>query len=329
MQDALPFVEWHRIDIRGERFVPRVDAWMDVRLPWAAMRLGANVLHCPANAAPRLGPPVVLSILDLIPIHTEPDTPHVRQWFRRLRAAASRAHAVLTISAASRDDIIRLLGVSERRIHVHALAPWQSGQGLAPDVPDLPLEASSEPKRPPYVFVFGSLRPNKNLSRLLQAWASLSDVARCGHRVMLVGLSPSERHEVEAMVARLHLVGTCDLVGQVPDTHLAQLLRGATALAYVSTMEGFGLPILEGFMAGVPVITSMASSMPEVAGHAALLVNPFSIEDIADALTRLLADAALRESLVALGKERVSQFSWQDAAEQLRAALTDAAGAST
>ncbi len=322
IRDALPRVTWQQIDIVGERFVPRLDAWMDLRLPWAAVRAGAHVLHCPANAGPRLGPPLVLSVLDLIPIKTQPDRPHVRLWHARLRVAARRARHVLTISEASRRDIVELLGVPEQRIRSHPLAPWQSITGPA-------THRGTEGRRAgsPYVFVFASLRPNKNLTRLLQAWASMSEDARRGHRLLLAGIEPQERSAIERHVTELNVSGSCELVGQVPDGSLAELLRGATALAYVSTMEGFGLPILEAFAAGAAVVTSRASSMPEAAGDAAVLVDPLSFEDIASGLTRLLGDPALRESLVDKGRQRVTRFSWQGSAEQLCSALEESARA--
>ncbi len=325
VREALPFVEWHRIDIRGARWSQQCDTWMEIRLPWAASRIGADVLHCPANAGPRWGIPTVLSILDLIPVAAEPSAPHVQRWFRRLRAAAARARLVLTISAASRQEIVRLLGVPEDRIRLHALAPArlnsQTSIRCAED--QLPAHARSQS---PYVLVFGSLRPNKNLLRVLQAWGSLSDAARQRHRLLVVGLSLAEHESLRHTVAGLGLQDQCELMGQISDDHLGHLLSSATALAYVSTMEGFGLPILEAFDVGTPVVTSDASSMPEVAGGAALLVDPHSVQEIAAALAQILGDPALREQLSARGRTRAAQFSWWQSSRQLRAVLQEAAG---
>jgi glycosyltransferase involved in cell wall biosynthesis len=321
MRETLPFVQWRQIGVIGERFVPRLDPWLDIRLPMAAMRTGADVLHCPANAGPRFGPPLVLSVLDLIPIQTEPESPHVQRWFDRLRMAARRAKRVITISEASRHDIVALLGVPNERIRVQMLAPWQSDSAQT-----VSGAADNVRQGPPYVLAFGSLRRNKNLTRLMEAWASISHQARRGHRLLLVGIEPHERTVIEDRIAAGNLSDAVELVGQVPDEMLASLLAGATALAYVSTIEGFGLPILEAFAAGVAVVTSRTSSMPEVAGDAALLVDPASVGAIAAALSRLLEDDRLRETLIARGRQRVTQFSWQQSAAQLCEALEESAG---
>jgi len=118
------------------------------------------------------------------------------------------------------------------------------------------------------------------------------------------------------------------LTGYVSDDGKRALLAGATVLAYPSRYEGFGFPVLEGFAAGVPVLTSSVASLPEVAGDAALLVDPNDTDAIGEGLVRLLGDAALRERLVAAGRERLANFSWERAAGATAEMLRRAAGRS-
>jgi glycosyltransferase involved in cell wall biosynthesis len=118
------------------------------------------------------------------------------------------------------------------------------------------------------------------------------------------------------------------LTGYVSDDEKRALLAGATVLAYPSRYEGFGFPVLEGFSAGVPVLTSSAASLPEVAGDAALMVDPNDVDAIAEGLVRLFGDPDLRERLVATGRERLATFSWERAAGATAEVLLAAAGRS-
>jgi glycosyltransferase involved in cell wall biosynthesis len=116
--------------------------------------------------------------------------------------------------------------------------------------------------------------------------------------------------------------GYVHFLGQIPEERLPALYRGADAVAYASLEEGFGLPILEGMASGVPVITSNVTAMPEIAAGAALLVDPYSVKDIAHGLDRITSDETLRKELVRLGRERLSQFDWDLSAAKLWGLVT-------
>jgi glycosyltransferase involved in cell wall biosynthesis len=166
----------------------------------------------------------------------------------------------------------------------------------------------------PFILAVGTLQPRKNYVRLIQAFGALP-----GDEVSLViaGGRGWLFDEIFAEVERLGLGGRVIFPGFAADEDLPALYSAASVLAYPSTYEGFGLPILEAFACETPVVTSTASCLPEVAGGAALLVAPTDVEALANALRRLLEDAALRSQLVAAGLERVSQFSWHRSASQL------------
>jgi len=183
----------------------------------------------------------------------------------------------------------------------------------------------------PFALFVGGIEPRKNLGTLVEAFARMGDrepwlVIAGGRTLWAPGGTEALRAQVDALPegARRRVV----LTGYVTDQDKRALLAGATLLAYPSRYEGFGFPVLEGFAAGVPVLTSSAASLPEVAGDAALLVDPNDAEAIGDGLARLFGDAALRERLVAAGRERVATFSWEGAAGATAEVLRGAAGRS-
>ncbi|MGC9333247.1 MAG: glycosyltransferase family 4 protein [Anaerolineae bacterium] len=184
--------------------------------------------------------------------------------------------------------------------------------------------------RAPYVLYLGTLHPRKNLVRLVQAFAHLvsqsSDTTYplAELQLVLAGQKGWLYDEVFAEVRRCGLEGRVVLTGYVADGDLAALLSGAEALAFPSLYEGFGLPVLEAMACGVPVVCSSTSSLPEVAGDAALLVDPLDVEAIASALLRVVTDGDLRRELVGRGLVRARRFSWRRCAQEAMAALEQA-----
>ena len=171
-----------------------------------------------------------------------------------------------------------------------------------------------------YVLAGGSLEPRKNLPRLIAAFALLAREPDMGDvRLVLAGARQRGAGAVEAAVSEHGLTDKVVLTGFVTDAELAALMRGAACFAYVSLYEGFGLPVLEAMAQGPPVVTSKVSSLPEVAGDAALLVDPYDPESIADGMRRVLTDANLAASLREKGAARAGTFSWErTAAEHVR-----------
>jgi alpha-1,3-rhamnosyl/mannosyltransferase len=140
---------------------------------------------------------------------------------------------------------------------------------------------------------------------------------RADHTLLIVGLDTVVRAKYQRQVTTLRADDTIDLYGYVPQTHLPALMSGATCLVYPSLAEGFGLPVLDGFATDTPVLTSNLASLPEVAGDAALLVDPHDTDAIAAGLTEILTSQTLRQQLVAAGRQRRQAFNWSNAADAL------------
>jgi glycosyltransferase involved in cell wall biosynthesis len=235
-----------------------------------------------------------------------------------IRPALRRAAALPCISRAARDDLVRRFPAAAGKASVIPLA---ADARFGTPVDPAPVLARHGIDTP-YVLAVGTVEPRKNLERLLGAWALLPDAVRDAHVLALVG---PRGWDDGAILASARSAGA-RLLGHVSDADLHALYAGCAAFAYPSLYEGFGLPVLEAMAAGAPVVTSSVSSLPEVAGDAALLVDPRDEPAIAAALTRLLTEPALADDLRARGVERAAAFSWRRTAHETYALLTTLAG---
>ena len=167
-----------------------------------------------------------------------------------------------------------------------------------------------------YILGVGTVQPRKNLSRLIEAYSILENLSVELPKLVLVGKIGWLHNETLETVRRLGLEDRVRFTGFVPDNDLPALYSGALFFVYPSYFEGFGLPPLEAMQCGTPVITGNLTSLPEVVGDAGMMVDPFAVNSIADAMRRLLSDAGLRKALSEKGVERAKKFSWIEAARQ-------------
>jgi glycosyltransferase involved in cell wall biosynthesis len=289
-------IEW----VRGEQTL----------LPRLAARAGVDLLHSLGATAPGWGRfRRVVNIYDFN-YRLFPDT-HNALYGRGLdllvRLGARRSQRVIACSESTRRDTQRFLGVPAERTDVVPL-----GLGArAGDVEPTPAAALGIDPRRPIVLTFSDRRPHKNLVRLVEAIASLDHGAESNPLLVIAGYSTPYERELRARIAELRLEDQVRLLPWVPDADREGLYALATAFAFPSLYEGFGLPVLEAMARGVPVACSNAASLPEVAGDAALVFDPHSVDAIADALRRLLGDAELRERLRVAGRERAATFTWE------------------
>jgi glycosyltransferase involved in cell wall biosynthesis len=227
-----------------------------------------------------------------------------------LPIAARRAAAFQCISRSTEADLIQRFPPVAGRTHV---VPLAADERFRADGPSANVDDR------PYVLGVGTLEPRKNLPRLVEAFASLPLETRGDRLLALVGPDGWDAGETLGTIDRHRaLVRT---LGFVPDEQLAALYRGADLFAYPSLYEGFGLPVLEAMRCGTAVLTSSLSSLPEVAGDAAVYVDPTDTADIRAGLARALEDASLRTALSDAGLERSAEFSWTRCASETIAVL--------
>lgn len=286
--------------------------WEQTRLPWLVRRLGIDVLHSPHYTMPVAKPcRSVVTFCDM----TYQLMPELhRRWHRRffpamMRWSAHHADRLIAISESTRHDVIRLLGVAADRIVAIPLAGSPAFRVLpAAEVAAVCQRRGLVPGQ--YLCYVGVLEPRKNVPTLIDAYARIAG-AFPGVSLAIVGRNGWEYEDIFRRVTEHGLGDRVRFLGHVPQDDLVALYNGARAFVYPSRYEGFGLPILEAMQCGTPVVTTTASSMPEVAGEAALLVEPTDVAALADAIARLLSDDTVARDLSARGIARAATFSWE------------------
>jgi len=254
----------------------------------------------------------VCTFHDLFVMTGEYSSPEFRARFtEQARQAAANSDAIIAVSQSTASQVEQLLGVEPSRIHV---VPHGSPHAADP----------SSARRDNLVLFVGVIQRRKNVGRLVKAFERLP----AGWRLALAGASQGygaaeELRVVEESPRRADI----DLLGHLSGEQLTALYARARIFAFPSLDEGFGMRILEAMAHGVPVVTSQCSAMPEVAGDAALLVDPLNIDELAVALTRLCEDEGLREDLIRRGRTRVMQFTWDTAVARTWAVYEKVMGA--
>jgi alpha-1,3-rhamnosyl/mannosyltransferase len=254
---------------------------------------------------------MVFTIYDLSLIRYHRTHPKERVWFFK-HMGKNRLHLVdhvLTISDYIKRDIYDTLDITSSYVSRVHLAPADHFYPRSMRCVE-GLKETYAIKGEYFLFV-GSLEPRKNLPLLIQAL----QISTTAPQLVIVGWEGWGKKEWKETVHQNGLDRRITLTGYVDDETLAILYSGATALVYPSLYEGFGLPILEAMACGCPVICSNVSSMPEVAGKAAIFISPFSAEELASAIDRLQSDRAIRQGLIDKGYSRAMQFTWRKTAE--------------
>ena len=298
---------------------PLTNLRQQVALPPALRRGRLDLYHSPAFFLPLALPllwrgPTVVSMFDLNFLRLR------ENWRAGRRAtylslavqapiAARQATRIITLSETSARDIARLLRAPPHKIAVVPAAPRDTFR----DLPGARAVARARESYGRFFLSVGVLAPQKNLARVLAAFARLDDGAT---RLVLAGRPAGAYAEavLRPLARELGVEGRVVFAGATSDDELRALYHAAEALVFPSLGEGFGLPIVEAMACGCPVVTSNLSSMPEVAGDAALLVDPHDVASIAQALRSLLRDPALRAALVARGSARAARYTWDEAA---------------
>ncbi len=214
----------------------------------------------------------------------------------------TRAAGLIAVSECTRQDAIRILRLDPERV-----VTIYSG------VDERFFDAAPARRAKPYFLYVGTIEPRKNIGTLLDAWSVLPASIRDEYDLVIAG---PEGWGVAGLMSRLRNADSVKYIGYVNERDLPGLTAGATAFVYPSLYEGFGFPVVQALAAGAPVITSNVSSLPEVAGEAAMLIDPQSVDDLRGAMERLALSPSLRADLSARGRKRAELFRWDECARQ-------------
>jgi alpha-1,3-rhamnosyl/mannosyltransferase len=277
-----------------------------------------DLIHATDHYIPRTKfAPMVATLMDAIPFsHPEWSSGRFRSAKNALwKKAISWADHIITISEYSKSELCKWTGVAADRISVIPLGVdtrWFRDV----TVEEFALMRAKFALPAQYFISVGTLQPRKNLSTVIAAHRALPDAERKRTPLVIVGRTGWKCEQEIAQIEQDASTGTVIWLQHVSDAELLPIMKAAKALLFPSLAEGFGLPVLEAFAAQVPVITSTTTSLPEVAGDAALLIDPIDTGSITKAMTQILDDVALRAQLIQSGLSRANTFTWQRCAEQ-------------
>ena len=301
-----------------------------IRIPLALRREGVTLFHAPHYVLPPLVTcRSVVTIHDCIHLMFPQYLPsRLALTYARtsIALASRRATRVLTVSESSKRDILRFVDVPADKIDVIYNA-FDERFGVEPREEDVIRVRERYQLHDQFVLYAGNVRPHKNLERLIEAFDLVRQRGLDHVKLVLMGDEISKYAALRRAVHKHQLHKYVRFLGYLPEETLAVMYRLAGVFVFPSLYEGFGLPPLEAMASGTPVVTSNVSSLPEVAGDAAVLVDPYNPEAIADGIERVLCDDTLRRDLRAKGLARARQFSWESSVMRVREIYGEAAQA--
>jgi glycosyltransferase involved in cell wall biosynthesis len=306
-----------------------------VSIPFALKREGVTLFHAPHYVLPPLvACRSVVTIHDCIHLMFPQYLPNrLALSYARgsIAMATRRATRIMTVSDSSKRDIMRFFGTSGDKIDVIPNA-YDERFGIAPREDEIARVRERYQLQDEFVLYAGNVKPHKNLERLIEAFHLVRQRGLDHVKLVLIGDDISKYAALRRAVHRNQLHKYVRFLGYLPEETLRALYRLASVFVFPSLYEGFGLPPLEAMASGTPVVTSNVSSLPEVAGDAAVLVDPYSPEAIAEGIIQVLTNPTLREDLRVRGLARARQFSWETSVQRVReiyrAAASDCAPAS-
>jgi glycosyltransferase involved in cell wall biosynthesis len=291
-----------------------------VRIPLALKREGVTLFHAPHYVLPPLVRcRSVVTIHDCIHLMFPQYLPNrfaLAYARTSIALAARRATRVLTVSESSKRDILRFVDTQPEKIDV-IYNSFDERFGVEPGEEDMVRVRERYQLHDEFVLYAGNVKPHKNLERLIEAFDLVRKQGLDHLKLVLIGDDISKYTALRRAVHRHQLHKYVRFLGYMPEETLAVMYRLAGVFVFPSLYEGFGLPPLEAMASGTPVVTSNVSSLPEVAGDAALLVDPYNPQAIADGITRVLSDATLRDELRRKGLARARQFSWEQSVRRV------------
>jgi len=298
--------------------------WFELTVPRIIKKYKIDLFFSPDHfLSLRTKIPTLLAVHDLNFMHHPENLPlltsiYYRYFFPKF---VRKAQHIIAVSEYTQKDLCSYFNIPEYKVDVVYNAP------------NLPVcELSHEQKAAirqkytggkPYFFYLGSLHKRKNIGRMLLAFDAFLTEQKSDYYLVIGGRAMFSDKEMEKDYQKVVHKERIVFTGRLNDEEASKLMAGATALLFVSLFEGFGVPIVEAMQCGVPVITSNLTSMPEIADDAAVLVNPLSVQEIAQAMTQLVNDEPYRKRLIEKGFSRVQVFSWDNSAEKFWEAIEE------
>jgi glycosyltransferase involved in cell wall biosynthesis len=310
--DSPPFDDVERVQTRLPTYRPEVRiGWEQTGLVIEAARHGVDLLHGTVNVLPAARRrPSVVTIHDLSFLVTPRTLPRAKSLYLRyaVRLSARIAQRIIAVSRSTKRDLVESLGVSPEKIDVVYPGVDERFRPLSEDEKTSFRTGLTEGR--PYILHVGTVQPRKNVDVLIRAFARLKAEAHIPHLLLLAGARGWMYDSVFRMVTDLGLQADVRFADYVAPKDLPLWYNCADVFAYPSAFEGFGLPVLEAMACGLPVVTSASSSLLEVAGDAAITVEPGSDEALAQGVGRILNDERLRQRLRSAGLDRASDWTW-------------------
>jgi len=286
-----------------------------IALPFALAKEQVDLYHAVGNIGIPLVCPVpsILTVHDIIPLEIKNYFSYSQMPFLskfsylfRLTTSIFKANKIVTVSSYVKKELAEKLRVSSIKIQtIHSGSPSFDKEGRLPD----------KLKNQKYILNNGGIDVRKNLNRLIDAFA-IFHKKHLDYRLVITGNNKGIVRQLKKQVAKLKLGHSIVFTGYLDNGSLVAVIKNAEIICYPSLSEGFGFPVLEGFGLGIPVISSNLSSIPEIAGNAAILINPKNIVEIYRAMEKCISDKKLRKSMVSRGNDQYNKFRWDETANE-------------
>jgi glycosyltransferase involved in cell wall biosynthesis len=299
-------------------------AWFEWAIPRAMRRFKPDVFFSPDSMCSlSYKVPTLMTTHDIVPLHFPEQVPVRTRKYQTtmLPKFLNRAERVATVSEYVKNDIVQTCGIDPGKI---AVVYNGCRDGFLP-LPEAEQQAvrNQFTNGQPFFFYTGAIHPRKNIHRLIRAFDAFKDKTGSGAKLVLAGRFAWQTGDVRTTWEQARHKEDVIFTGYLSESDLTRLMASALALTYVSISEGFGLPVLEAMYTETPVLAANTTCLPEVAGNAALLVDPYSEAAIAGGLETMYTNSALRTDLIEKGRQRRLDFSWDKAAREIYQLLTE------
>ncbi len=307
---------------------PKKFFWEQCVLPFQAAKNKIDILFSPAYISPAF-----LPCKSVVTIHCMKYDHHPKDFAKIILPylklfiplSARKADRVVTVSHYTKNELVENLNLNDKKVSVIYYGVDQ-GFNLNLDF-DVKKELSRKYAiKNKYILSVAAIKSHKNVLSVIKTFSVLKKKYGLGHKLVLVGQAGEELSTINKFVRELSLESDVLFTGGIPNENLAPLYCGADLFAFLSLYESFGMPLTEAMACGTPVISSNRTAMPEIVGDAGILVDPYSIDEIAFQINRILSDQHLRNDLIEKGLKRAKSFSWDIAAQKLLSVFYEMAG---